>query len=145
MARTFADTSGVNKLYRMEPDSPAVRACVLPTDEILISQLTPLEFASAFYGLVRQGVLSLADAQVFITDFQSDLPQYSIVPVDSAVFQEAERLLNAYAVTPDLRPPDAIQMASALIAHASAPLDSFVTTDHILAAVAVAEGMTVKP
>ena len=114
MARTFIDTSALIKLYRTEPDSLSVRACILPADDILISQLTPLEFRSAFYGLVRQGLLALADAQVYIAAFQNDLPQYQVIPVEAKVFQEAELLLDTYAASEGLRPPDALQLASAI-------------------------------
>jgi predicted nucleic acid-binding protein len=145
LARIFTDTSALIKLYRTEPDSLAVCGCILPTDDILISQLTPLEFRSAFYGLVRQGLLALAGAQSYIVAFQNDLPQYEVIPVEAKVFQEAERLLDTYAASEGLRPLDALQLASAIAEHSSNPLDTFVTTDQILARVAAAEGFTVKP
>ncbi len=64
----------------------AVQACTTPTDELLIARITPLEFRSAFFGLVRQGLLSPADAQNYIQAFDSDLAQYVVIPADEAVF-----------------------------------------------------------
>jgi predicted nucleic acid-binding protein len=67
-----------------------------------------------------------------------------VLPIETA-FREAERLLAAYAAAHALRPPDALQLASALLEHAVSPLDSFLTTDTTLARLAALEGLTVKP
>jgi len=54
VARLFLDTSVLIKLYHSEPNSSAVKEYVSSSDELLIARITPLEFRSAFYGLVRQ-------------------------------------------------------------------------------------------
>jgi predicted nucleic acid-binding protein len=145
MARNFLDTSGLIKLYRTEPETPAVQACLTPQDDLLIARITPLEFRSAFLGLVRQRLLPLASAQSYILAFESDLAQYSIVPAEEAVFLKAQVLLETYAASDGLRPLDALELASALEEHARLPLDAFITTDTVLINVARACGLTVKP
>jgi predicted nucleic acid-binding protein len=145
MARIFLDTSALIKLYRTEPDSPVVQACVAPSDELFIARITPLEYRSAFFGLVRQGLLSLAGAQAAILAFESDLPQYVSIVADEAVFVRAQGLLDTWAVSDGLRPLDALQLASALEEHARQPLDALITTDIVLAHVARASGLVVKP
>ena len=136
MRRKFLDASALVKLYVAEPDSPLVQAQVLPSDTLLISHLTVLEFRSATYGMVRQGLLLLPDANVRIADLLADLSLYEFVPLADAVYTQANLLLDGYAVTHNLRPADAIHVATALEEHRRSPLDSFITMDVAQAAVA---------
>lgn len=145
MARKFPDTSALIKLYRNEPNSPEVRACFAPNDALLIAQITPLEFPSAFYGLVRQKLLTEAEAGQYIAGFRADISRYEIVSADQVVYAEALRLLDKYASQRSLRPPDALQLASALVEHLRVPLGAFVTTDKVLRDCAIGEGLTVLP
>lgn len=145
MARLFLDTSALVKLYRSEPDSPAVRACVSPADELLIAPIAPLEFHSAFFGLVRQRLIVPHEAASFLAAFAADRAQYVVLSPTDGTLRRAQSLLGAWAVNEGLRPLDSIQLASALEAHALMPLDGFVTTDAVLAAVARASGLAVRP
>ena len=95
MARLVPDTSALVKLYRNEPNSPQVRTCVHSDDTLLIAQLTPLEFASAFYGMVRRSPLLPKEATTYIAAFRGDLTRYQIISANNFVFQEAERLLGS--------------------------------------------------
>ena len=114
-------------------------------DDLLLCQTTPLEFRSAFYGMVRQRILTLAEAQAYITSFEADRFQYLLVPLDNTAFTRAQTLLDTYAVSDSLRPLDAFQLACALEEHARTGVDTFLTTDHILARVAALCGLNVKP
>lgn len=143
--RTFVDTSALVKLYRVEPNSAAVRAHVTANDTLLLSQTTPLEFRSAFYGMVRQRILSVPQAKTYIGLFDADLPQYVLLALDDAVFARTQTLLDAYAVNEGLRPLDALQLASALEENNKEAIDLFLTTDIALARVATLCGLTVKP
>ena len=143
--RTFLDTSALVKLYRIEPNSAAVQAHLLPEDDLLLCQTTPLEFRSAFYGMVRQRILTLAEAQTYITSFEVDWFQYILVPLDNAAFNRTQTLLDTYAVSDSLRPLDAFQSACVLEEHARSGVDTFLTTDHTLARVAALCGLNVKP
>jgi predicted nucleic acid-binding protein len=145
VARIFADTSALFKLYHAEPNSPAVIACVAGDDSIILSQITPLEFRSACYGLVRQGLISLQDAVALVARFDNDLSQYEMRVLENAVIQRAQALLDSYSVVQNLRPADALQVATALVEHAVSPIDAILTTDTVLITVANVEGLNVLP
>ena len=57
----------------------------------------------------------------------------------------AQSLLDGYAVNEELRSLDALQLASALEENTRTPLDLFITTDNVLARVAIRCGLSVKP
>jgi len=145
MARLIPDTSALVKLYRNEPNSPQVRACVHSDDTLLIAQITSLEIVSAFSGLVRQNLILPNEAASYIRAFRGDLARYQIISADVYVFQEAERLLDFYAISHNLRPPDSLQLASALVEQRNVPINAFLTTDKVLCNVAKSEGLTVLP
>jgi predicted nucleic acid-binding protein len=145
MARHFVDTSALVKLYRNEPLTAAVQACVAPSDTLVISGIACLEFQSAFFGLVRQNLVALSHAQQRIALLRQDLPNFTLVPTSQALVASAEALLDRYGVSEGLRPADALQLACALEAHTGAPLDSVLTTDAILGRCAAALGLVVKP
>jgi predicted nucleic acid-binding protein len=145
MRRSFLDTSGLVKLYRNEPNSAAVRACLSPSDELLISELAPLEFDAACLAWVRQGLVSEADARARMAAFAADLSNYTVIEIRGATWLQARTLLNQYAITQGLRAPDALQIAAALEEHGRTPLDLFIATDLVLATVARARGLVVGP
>jgi len=145
MARHFLDTSALVKLYRSEPQTQAVQACITPNDFLVLSGIAFLEFQSAFFSLVRQKHISTVDAQQRIALLQKDLGNFEIIPLSQSHVQTAESLLNRFAVGDGLRPADALQLASAIDAAARAPLDSFVTTDGVLRICGSAVGLQVKP
>jgi predicted nucleic acid-binding protein len=145
MARQFLDTSAVVKLYRRESNSPVIRAIVAASDQILISQLTLLEFRSAFWALVRQGLMPHTDAEARIRLFDSDQHSCRVLSLTAPVFQRATDLIDTYTVPEGLRPPDALQVACALEEYYREPLDAFVTTDRVQAKVALASGLVVAP
>jgi predicted nucleic acid-binding protein len=145
MRRVFLDTSALVKLYRNEPNSALVRACLVTDDDLLISELTPLEFDAACLAWVRQGLVVEADARGRMSAFASDLPNYRMVEIRGSTWARARTLLDQFAISEGLRAPDALQAAAALDEHARTPIDLLVTTDSILARVAQAGGLIVKP
>ncbi len=145
MARKFLDTSAVVKLYVNEPESALVQAHVDPADTLLITTLSALEFLSALYGKVRQRQLLEADADARVGLFNLDLPSFVTLPLGPAEFERERLLLERYGKSEGLRPPDALQVAAALLANERQPLEALVTTDQQQARVAVAEGLAVLP
>lgn len=145
MARVFLDTSALVKLYRTEPDTQAVRACVSPDDELLLCDLTPLEFVSACLSWVRQGLVDESSARARIDAFKADLPGYGHVAITRATWSRALDLLDRFSAHDGLRPPDSLQLAAALEADSITAVDAFVTTDLVLAKVARSVGLTVAP
>jgi len=81
MGRHFLDTSALVKLYRTEPQTQAVQACIKPNDALVLSGLAFLEFQSAFFGLVRQKHISTVDAQQRIALLQQDFGNFEIIPL----------------------------------------------------------------
>ena len=145
MARIFTDTCALVKIYRTEVNSSQVRACFIPDDIIILAQITVLEFPSAFYGMVRQQLITPNEAASYINAFRADLSKYDVLASDPEIVIEAERILDDYAVSQNIRPLDSLQLAAALVEHRRNQLDSFVTTDKVLITVARMEGLTVKP
>ena len=145
MARLFLDTSAVVKLYVGEPNSALVQNCVHSTDQLLISRLTLLEFRSALYLKVRQGLVDQQAALGVISQFDLDVSQYELLSVSDTILSRAQALLDRFGISNNLRPPDAIQLACALDAHENEPLDTLITTDQDQRAIALASGLTVLP
>ena|ERR1700722_14892927 len=145
MARLFLDTSVLIKLYHEEPNSPQIEACVHEGDTILLSEITPLEFHSACYGLVRRRFLTEQAIVPYLSRFASDLHQYETVSMTPAVIERAKSLLIRWGVPSNLKPLDALQLASALECDADFPLDAFVTTDKVLRTLAERSRLTVLP
>lgn len=145
MARLFLDTSALIKLYRLEPNTPAVLALLAPDDDLLIAGITPLELHSAFRGMERRGEVTSTAATTYIGMFELDRPKYRVQPVGSLLIPAASTLVNTYLVSHNLKALDSLQLASAMLAHAGHPIDALITTDNAMRAVAVAEGLTVLP
>jgi predicted nucleic acid-binding protein len=145
MARHFVDTSALVKLYRNEPLTAAVQACVAPNDTLVLSGIASLEFQSAFFGLVRQKLVGQAQALQRIALLRQDLSNFTIMPLTQTAVVSAEGLINRFGVSEGLRPADALQLACALEANGQSPLDSVLTTDAVLARCALACGLVVKP
>jgi len=143
--RKFLDTSAEVKLYVTEPATPAVQAAVTDCDEVLISQLTLLDFPSALYGMVRERRKTQAEAAMVVRLFDADLPNVTVIPADKDVYQRAVTLLEIYAVSDKLRPLDSLQLATALEEHARNPIDAIVTTDTVQRLIAAANGLRVEP
>jgi len=143
MARDYFDTSAIIKLYCVEPNSAMVRACVTPADTFLTAQFTFAEYLSAAYGWVRRQESKMQEAEQLITLFENDLPKYALLPLEEVVIRETERLLRLYAVTPGLRPLDALHLATALVENRRVPIDAFVATDNDLRQCATSEGLKV--
>ena len=145
MARHFVDTSALVKLYRNEPRTAEVQACVGPNDSLVLSGITFLEFQSAFFGLVRQRLISRNDADQRIALLQQDMPNFETIPLVQSLVSAAEVLVERFGVGEGLRPADALQLACALEAKTKSPLDAILTTDGLLRRCAAASGLIVRP
>src|SRR5713101_6110853 len=132
MARLFIDTSALLKLYHNEPLTPKIQECVAPDDELLLSGITFLEFQSAFFGLVRQGLIGPNHAHQRIALLRQDSTNFQFIGVGQPVISMAEVLMDRFGISEGLRPADALQLASALEAHAQSPVDALLTTDRVL-------------
>ena len=145
MARHYVDTSALVKLYRNEPLTAAVQACLATNDTLILSGIASLEFQSAFLGLVRQNLVGQAQALQRIALLRQDLANFTVIPLTQALVVSAEALISRFGVSEGLRPADALQLACVLEANSQSPLDSVLTTDAVLARCTLATGLVVKP
>jgi predicted nucleic acid-binding protein len=136
----FVDTSALAKRYVKEQGSDWLRSVVIK-EEIIISQLTPIEFSAALGRRFRQGIISrfafYQARRVFLLHLQAD--KYKIINLSQSIVDEALRLTFHQG----LRAYDAAQLATALVASANLDRSRFVflTADAKLEAVCLAEGL----
>jgi predicted nucleic acid-binding protein len=145
VARRFLDTSALIKLYVVEPDSPTIRAIVVPSDDLVISRLTVADYRAAVHGKIRLGSLDANTAQQALRLFERSLQHYTVAPLVESGFVTAEQLLDRFASTERLFTPDALILATAFELLAHDPLITFVTTDQTQARIALLGGLTVLP
>lgn len=139
----FADTSALAKRYLTEVGSSWVRSWIAPAalNTIIISELTPVEIFSLLERRRRDGSLTPGNVDLLRSDFLVHAQtEYLVIAVNSALFTQARRLVQAYP----LRTLDAIQLAGALVVLvvAGTPV-TFVSADKALLAAAAAEGFLV--
>ncbi len=151
----FLDSNALVKRYHREPGTSWVQALCAPRNHPLlyISQVAVVEVVAALRQIGRVNREQPALINTLVNSFERHLtlstwpdPVYHIVQVTDAATGAAAALCNKYwQINPGpLRSLDAIQLASALLASASAPDELvLVTSDTRLAAVAAFEGLRV--
>ena len=109
----YLDTSVLIPTLVAEPTSGAVRAYLIPTEqELLISDLTAVEVASALSRLARMGLLGFAEAVARLTDFETWRDATSSpADVHAAEFRLAYAYVRRFELA--LRAPDALHLAIA--------------------------------
>ncbi|MEW6210582.1 MAG: type II toxin-antitoxin system VapC family toxin [Acidobacteriota bacterium] len=135
----FVDSSALVKRYVKETGSVWLRSEIVK-NEVLISQLTPVEISAALGRKYRRGVISkfvFYQARRILV-YHLNGQQYKVINLSQRIVNEAFRLTFERS----LRAYDAVQLASALIASARFDLSRFVfiTADSDLEAAAQAEG-----
>lgn len=148
MSTYYLDTSALVKRYFPEAGSAWITALCDPIHNhwVLISMLTRVEAAAAFALKQRTGVMTLGerDAAVKLLVLHATT-EYQLIPVHAPLLDRAMSLTQRYG----LRGYDAVQLATALLAHEQhvaaslAPL-TFVAADAQLLAAAQAEGLLVE-
>lgn len=136
----FADSSALVKRYVKETGSIWLRSEIV-RNEVLISQLTPVELSAALGRKYRRGVISkfvfYQARRVLVHHLNGQ--QYKVINLSQRIVNEAFRLTFERS----LRAYDAVQLASALTAITSFDKSRFVfiTADSDLEAAARAEGL----
>lgn len=131
----FLDTSAVVKLYHHEDGTDNLLNFLLPysTDLILtMSDLTPIEFRSAFLKRVRMNEIELDIAKQVFLDFEKDMELMNVVEIDKSIKDRAVQLLDEQAVSRNFRTLDSLQLSSAIISNESFPIDYFIAADERL-------------
>lgn len=111
----------------------------------IISRLSVVEIHSVFATKVRRQEITEQDFDLLRRRFLSDGKQrlFRVVPISTAIFQQAVLLLRGNALSNSLRTLDAVQLAVALELHRSGRMDHFVTADKALATIATREGLSI--
>jgi predicted nucleic acid-binding protein len=143
---TFCDASAIVKQYVPEAGAETVTAL---DGRLVVSDLSSVEVPSAIRRKQRAGELAPEDASLLLAAFGHDLrggtyeaPRYAAVSLGAEVLGRAADLLPRH----ELRPSDAIQLASAIVARGALEFcDTFATFDRRLAIAAAAEGFTLLP
>jgi len=145
MATFFLDTSALVKQYVDEQGSQWIRSMIIEDEEavILISRVAEVEVSSAFARRVREGTISSEEREEAESAFCDDcVNRYHVINFSEEVVGLAKNLVIHYP----LRAYDAIQLASAIGAHASfakrgLPPLTFVSADNRPIAVALQEDL----
>ncbi|WP_439582935.1 type II toxin-antitoxin system VapC family toxin [Dyadobacter bucti] len=138
----FLDTSSLIKLYHEEPDTHNLDE-IFRTQRVatvFLSDISKLEFASAFWKKVRIGEIKMSLALQIIQLFRQDYRKYTFIPVDTDTIQAACLLLDKYGSS-GLRALDSIQLATATRLVSKAQL--FKTGDKLLESFLRAESLPV--
>ncbi|MBA2592466.1 MAG: type II toxin-antitoxin system VapC family toxin [Pseudomonadota bacterium] len=136
----YFDTSALMPYYRPEPLSAEIQALLIQAQEqVVISRLVEVEFASVLARLVRMGDLDARSAGVIQTAFSQDIARncYRVLELASVHFKQArDWLLERKA---PLRTLDALHLAVAQISDTR-----LVTSDVGLASAAEKYGVAVE-
>ncbi|HYZ02592.1 MAG TPA: type II toxin-antitoxin system VapC family toxin [Candidatus Binatia bacterium] len=141
----FADSSAVVKLYADEEGLAEVRGLTA----MVVSQIARVEVPAALWAKHRRGELAAGDARTLTAEFEADYfgtededTRFAAVALRAPILDAAARLSAAHG----LRAYDAVQLASALTAHAADPsCTAFAAFDGSLRTAAAAEGFTLIP
>jgi len=108
----FVDTSAILKAFQKELGTDQVIELLNDTkNDIVISELTKIEYKSALFRRFRNGEISEGDVNELLDNFEDYIQTVEIIEVNSLTIKTAEYLLNKHGLT-GLRTLDAIQFAS---------------------------------
>lgn len=138
----FLDTSALVKIYHQETGTEKVLELYKSRKNIVISQLSKIEFIATIHRKFREKEINGKTVRVLLEKFEFDMEdKLELLIFSSAVVDEASRLLCVYARTEALRSLDGIQLA--FFGVYCEGVDVFVCSDARLAKVAKSEGYEV--
>ncbi len=143
----YVDTSALAKRYLLEPGTAWVNA-LLMSESFAISHLAIVELASVLGRKTQEGAISPDSRDATFRTFLSDKERLVVLELSLEVVQEAATLLRDAPSFIRLRSLDALHVASARLAFASARRQgmvtgAFVTADQRLVTAARWAGLTV--
>jgi hypothetical protein len=114
MNRCFLDSTAFVKLFVQEPGTQALidRLESMEDNAKLISAITPIEVAAAILKRERAGDIRPEDGEMARASLRHESTRIIQQPLNPAVLEASLRLLEQH----DLRPQEAIQLASAIVA-----------------------------
>src|SRR5437870_5593208 len=135
MSNHYLDTSGLVKHYHNEIGTPKIDPLWADSGaKLFISRLGVVETVSVLAKKVRSGIISAADFGLLRRRFFADLRKRrpTIIRMLVRHFQEADRLLQQYALTYSLHTLDALQLAVALDLKRRGILDGVMAADRVV-------------
>lgn len=141
----FFDTSAFVKRYHMEAGTDVVDAAFAGAGVAkLISDLSVIEFYSAFARKTRTGVITMEDFQRAVRVMSDDIDKgvVQLVFLGDEDKEVAMSLLESYGVTSNLRTLDSLQLA-VMKEYGPSEIDAVYCADQQFAAVIEAEGFSV--
>ena len=149
MASSPWDTSALGKLYL--PERGSDRALALARDSIIVlSSITPVEFASALRRRVLMGELTVEQRDLAYQRFFADSRGFQFADPNDAIRGLAVKLLHSEPrIVGRLRALDAIQLATAIwwferATASNIEAGAFIVADRSLREAAVALGLAVE-
>ncbi len=147
MTTYYLDTSALSKRYVQESGAAWVRLLADPAagHTLLTARITMVEIYSALARRKREGSVPPADCQTALQAFTThSAAEYDFVELNLNIVAHARILLERHP----LRAYDAVQLASAIVAHqtlqtANLAPPIFLSADDRLNTAAIAEGLVV--
>ena len=136
----YLDASALVKLFVAEPDSDTLNQALVGAEDVVLSDLTLTEMASALGRRRREGLLTQAESRRLHRDAEKLAVSCRRAELTPPVHRRAERLLLTSREIP-LRALDALHLALALDAGAA----TLVTYDPRLRQAAGSQGVFVAP
>ena len=111
----YFDSAYVAKFYLNEPGHELVRACAISAGDVATCELALAEVTAVFHRKLREGFLTLAEAEIFFAEFDRDVQQglWNLLPLKSELL---EHVAGAYRTLPTsvfLRSADALHLICA--------------------------------
>lgn len=143
MTAYFCDTSAIIKLYHEEIGTEQMEDIFGDEQsEIIISELTTVEFCSALTKKVRTGEITDVAKDAAVRNFRKDcLGRFIVTPLDSEIVRQAMTIIVRHGSRFSIRTLDALQLAACL-AESSDDL-RFVCADLGLIRICGSEGVAV--
>lgn len=138
--KIYLDTSSLIKLYHTESGTDDLDNLFENNSiqEILLSEITKIEFNSAIWKKVRTKDLTIDEAIGITDSFTNDYDNYSFVGSNYDLILQAKDLVTKYGVQ-GLRTLDSIQLASVI--SIKSDLSFAVTADNLLRTLINLEGI----
>jgi len=137
--KVFFDTSSLFKLYHRESGTDELIMLFKKglINEILISEITKIEFSSVVWKKCRKREIEDLDGETLIRKFNQDAVMFQFIDIDNTVVNVSKELIQKYWKF-GLRTLDSIQLASAIQFENS--IDLFLSSDNLLLQIAEQEG-----
>jgi predicted nucleic acid-binding protein len=113
--KIFLDTSSLFKLYHEEQGTEELEKVFSEAKitEIYLSEIAKVEFSSTIWKKVRTKEITIEQAEITLSLFESDFTKYNFVPTDSLILERARNLTTKYGIE-GLRSLDSIQLSTCI-------------------------------